>query len=496
MKSSTPTIVAVMFSVFVCSQIGLAQAPTPADRQAGSPAPPKFSPGELDKLVAPVALYPDALVAHILPASTAPVDVIEAARYLKQRGGKIDTTDDKQWHPSVKVLVQFPEVLYKMEADLEWTIRLGQAVDIQLEDVMTAIQRVRNLAYAAGNLSTNEKQIIIVEKEVIVVQPATSTIYVPSYNPDVIIVKQNTAAVASVMTFAAGVVVGAALADDNCDWHGHAIYHGGYYHGGGWDNYWRRSAQLPWNPRGVADPRGLYDPRGVLDPRGRYDPRGPLDPRGRYDPRSPVATPYGAGGVGRMGVGGQAGLGGGVAGPAGIGRGPAGQAGVGGGAAGVGRPGAGGQAGIGGGAAGQAGVGGGAAGVGRPGAGGQAGIGGGAAGQAGVGGGAAGAGRAGAGGQAGAGGGAAGQAGAGRGAAGGASSSRGYGSSGSAKATSASPFAGAQGSSQTGSASDRGRQSQSGGSTPSASRSSGGRSGGSGVFSGGGGGRSGGGRRK
>ncbi len=448
MRSSTTTIVAVALSVFLCIPIGLAQAPTPAAPRAGSAVSPKVSPGELDKLVAPVVLYPDALVAHVLPASTAPVDVIEAARYLKQRGSKIDTTDDKAWHPSVKILVRFPEVLYKMEADLEWTIRLGQAVAIQLEDVMTAIQRVRNLAYTAGNLSTNEKQVVIVEREVIQVQPATSTIYVPSYNPDVIVVHQDTAAAATAVTFAAGVVVGAALADDDCDWHGYGIYHGHYYYGGDWDDYWRRTAQLPWNPRGVADPRGLYDPRGVFDPRGRYDPRGPLDPRGRYDPRGAfdprgpydprggygagvIASPYAA--VGPRGVANPRGVADprgvydprGVADPRGA-RDPRGAAdprttAV------AAQP--------------QRATANRAATTSEP------------------------------------------------------SASRGYGSTGNAKATSASPFTGTEGSSQIRSASDRGRQSQSGGSTPSASRSSGGRSGGSGMFSGGGGSRGGGRRR-
>ncbi len=387
MKSPTTTIIAVTLSPLMCVQIGFGQAPSSSAKQTVVAAPPKFSPDELDKLVAPVALYPDALISHVLPASTVPIDVVQAARYLHQHGGKDNEVPDNNWNISVKVLMKFPDVLYKMDTDLDWTTKLGEAVTAQLSDVMKAVQRVRHLAQASGNLVTNDKQIVIVETEVIRVVPSTSVIYVPVYQPTQVVVvqeKKNDAAIATV-SFALGVAVGAALADDDCDWHGYGIYHGPYYRGGGWNAHWGTAAQLPWNPRGVADPRGLYDPRGIADPRGRYDPRGAFDPRGPYDPR-------GAGGVGRAGVGGQAGVGGGVAGRAGI------DAGVGGGAIGAGAPGAPGQAGVGGGAAGQAGIGGGAAGVGRAGAGGQAGVGGGAAGQAGVWGGAAAAGQAGAGG--------------------------------------------------------------------------------------------------
>lgn len=314
---------AVVFSIatILAPHMGSAQAPSSGGNQS---AAAKLSSADLDNLVAPIALYPDALLAHVLPASTAPLDVVQAARYLSQHGGKVDKTPDNNWNTSVKVLMQFPDVLDKLNANLDWTSALGNAVTSQMDDVMKSIQRVRAQAQAAGNLNSNDKQNVVVQGGAIEVLPADPTvIYVPTYNPSTVIVQQDTSSTAaySTVAFATGVVIGAALADDHCDWYGGAIYHGAYYRGRyayatpyhNFDDYWRDRVHRPLNPRGVADPRGLYDPRGIADPRGRYDPRGPYDPRGRYDPRSARPTPYTSPGYGRAGAGGQAGFGGGSA---------------------------------------------------------------------------------------------------------------------------------------------------------------------------------------
>jgi hypothetical protein len=338
----------VAFLVLAMPFPSLAQAPA-----AGGGA--YLSSSQLDTLVTPIALYPDVLIAQVLPASTAPLDVVEAARYLHEHDGKADPPPQNHWNTSVVVLLKFPDVLYEMDKDLSWTTQLGAAVAAQQADLMKAIQRVRQQAYYAGNLASNDKQTVIVQPSTIVVQPADPTvIYVPTYSAAT--VTTANAAAAAAVSFGAGVVTGAALSNCHCDWNSCTIYHGSYYH-------------------------PVY---------------------GHYGDAWRATTAPGVG-VGRAGFGGQAGLGGGLAGAAGIGRGPVGDE--------YGRAGVGGQAGLGGGAAGEAGIGGGMVGpgAGRPGVGGQAGFGGGAAGQAGVGGGAAGAGRPGFGGQAGLGGGAAGR---------------------------------------------------------------------------------------
>ena len=103
-------------------------AQAPAAGNAAAPAPVKLGAAELRTLVAPIALYPDALVAHILPASTASVDVVQAARFLRKNNGKAEPKPDAKWNTSVFVLLQFPDVLYRMDENLDWTDNLGKAV--------------------------------------------------------------------------------------------------------------------------------------------------------------------------------------------------------------------------------------------------------------------------------------------------------------------------------------------------------------------------------
>ncbi len=296
---------------------------------------------QLQTLVAPIALYPDALIAHVLPASTAPLEVVDAARYLRKHNGKADKPPEgSNWNSSVVVLLKFPDVLYRMDKDLDWTSRLGAAVTAQQADVMKAIQRVRSLAQAAGNLVSNDKQTVVVQQGDIIIEPASpSVIYVPTYNPTT--VTTANAGASAAVGFAAGVATGAILADDHCNWSTCNIYHGSaYYHSA----YYGRQYEHPayhYGSEWVGSTSGLGSGSGY----------------------------------GRAGFGGQAGLGGGVAGAAGIGGGPVGSG------PGYGRAGVGGQAGLGGGAAGAAGLGGGAAGAGRAGFGGQAGLGSGMAGR-------------------------------------------------------------------------------------------------------------------
>jgi uncharacterized protein DUF3300 len=150
-----------------------------------------FKQEQLDQMLAPIALYPDDLLTQILMASTYPLEIVQAARWTKQnkdlKGDKLtEALENQDWDPSVKSLVNFPEVLAKMNENLEWTQNLGDAFLAQEKEVMDSIQNLRRKAEQAGNLKDTPQQKVVVEKETqtIVIQPAQpETIYVPSYNP-------------------------------------------------------------------------------------------------------------------------------------------------------------------------------------------------------------------------------------------------------------------------------------------------------------------------
>jgi len=145
-------------------------------------------PQELEKLVGPIALYPDDLVGIVLPASTNALQIVSAARFLEKHKKNPKLQPDKNWDPSVLGLLNYPEVIKIMNKDLEWTQTLGDAVVNQQQDVMNAIQSFRKKAQGVGNLKTNEKQIIIVEKEIIkIVSADPQVIYVPTYQPTTVI---------------------------------------------------------------------------------------------------------------------------------------------------------------------------------------------------------------------------------------------------------------------------------------------------------------------
>jgi len=230
---------------------------------------------ELQALVAPIALYPDALVAQILSAATFPDQVAVADNWLQSHkdlsGSKLVKEVDKEsWSASVKALTSFPSVLDQMAKNLAWTSSLGEAYHNQADDVMKAVQTLRKQAKDSGNLKSSS-QIKVVEPspEVIEIQPANPQIvYVPVYNPAVIygvpyVVPGYTAgevAAATAISFGAGIAIGAMMAAPwgwhtwGCDWHGgvvvynhsafygNAAWHGAYYHGGyhyggyGYDN--------------------------------------------------------------------------------------------------------------------------------------------------------------------------------------------------------------------------------------------------------------------
>lgn len=141
-----------------------------------------LTPAQLDELLAPIALYPDPLVAILLPASTFPADVVLAARYVAA-GGKPETFDTQPWDDSVKAIARYPEVLKWMDQNLEWTRQVGAAFLQQPAEVLTATQRLRTAARAAGNLTSSPEQTVVVERGTIRILPAQpEVIFVPVYD--------------------------------------------------------------------------------------------------------------------------------------------------------------------------------------------------------------------------------------------------------------------------------------------------------------------------
>ena len=143
----------------------------------------------LDNLVGPIALYPDDLIAIILPAATSPLQLVQADRFLDKRKANPQLAVDERWDDAVKSLLNYPEVVKMMSGDLDWTSALGEAVVADQGAVLEAIQVFRRRTQAVGNLKTDDRQVIVVEKEVIRIVPANpQVIYVPQYNPTTVIV--------------------------------------------------------------------------------------------------------------------------------------------------------------------------------------------------------------------------------------------------------------------------------------------------------------------
>jgi hypothetical protein len=221
----------------------LLAAPPAAFAQTSGPAG-TFSQEELNQLLAPIALYPDSLLAQILVASTYPLEVVAADRWVKAnknlKGDQLnDALDKTSWDLSVKALVPFPDILSTMSDKLDWTQKLGDAFLAQESEVMNTIQRLRSKARGEGNLQDTEQQKVIVQGDAIEIQPANpAVIYVPTYNPTIVygawaypsyppyyFNPVGTTVAAGVLGFAAGVAVGSAW---NSGW-GHWNWGGGNY---------------------------------------------------------------------------------------------------------------------------------------------------------------------------------------------------------------------------------------------------------------------------
>ena len=214
--------------------------------------PPQLSAEQLDQLVGPIALYPDALVALILPASTAPADIVLAARYLKDNGDAVAVAN-LSWNDSVKSLTHFPDVVKWMDENLSWTKQLGEAFREQPAEVMKAIQRMRARAREAGTLANTAQQQVMFDGELITIVPAQpEVIYVPYYDPAIVYVRPSGFYGSPFLTFGAAFATGPWLAFD-CDWRQRTVWtvERHWTHPGNRD--WRRPV-FPGQPGYVNDP--------------------------------------------------------------------------------------------------------------------------------------------------------------------------------------------------------------------------------------------------
>ncbi len=183
-----------------------------------------FTDEELDSLLAPIALYPDPLLAQILPASTYPEEVGDAEAWLS-RGGDVSSIDEQDWAESVRAIAHYPDILHMMAGNLDWTANLGDAFLNQPEDVTNSIQRLRWRARAVGNLVSNAEQTVIIDGDYIQIVPAQPQyLYVPQYDTSAVYVQAPT--YSPFVTFGFGLVIGSWLSMD-FDWgRHHVIYHG------------------------------------------------------------------------------------------------------------------------------------------------------------------------------------------------------------------------------------------------------------------------------
>ena len=174
----------------------------PANAAPPPSAPAKRSQADLEKLVAPIALYPDPLIATLLPASAYPLEIVQAARFVKDTNN-IAKLDTQKWDDNVKAIARFPQVVAQMDGNIAWTSDLGDAFIDQPKEVMDAIQTMRRKAQESGALKTTpqqvvtatntvvtnivEQQTVYVTNQVIQIQPAQpQVIYVPQYSPTVV----------------------------------------------------------------------------------------------------------------------------------------------------------------------------------------------------------------------------------------------------------------------------------------------------------------------
>jgi hypothetical protein len=263
---------------------GAAVALRPAAAQEAPAAVELASTEQLAELVGPIALYPDDLVAIVLPASTYPLQVVQAARFIEDRKSDSSLQPDPDWDDSVVALLNYPEVVKLLNDDLDWMYDLGAAVLNQRADVLNAIQTFRDQAYAAGNLRSDERQTVARDDGAISIKPADpQVIYVPYYEPERVVVYQPAPVYyyyprpypvyyypyPAHYSFSTGFFWGVS-SWYSIGWHSHHVhvydwhYHGHPYYG--WNYY------NPWYSHNVYVNVNRY-PNHVWEPRHRYGGR-------------------------------------------------------------------------------------------------------------------------------------------------------------------------------------------------------------------------------
>jgi hypothetical protein len=246
MNRALPLLATILAICFAAGPVLPETQPAAQSQQQPQSQSQPFKPEELEQIVAPIALYPDALLAQVLMASTYPLEIVQAARWSKEhpqvKGDAVSMEMEKQtWDPSVKSLVAFPDVLVMMNEKLDWTQKLGDAFLAQQKELMDAVQRLRAKAKEAGNLKSSKEQTVRTEAapagaataQIIVIEQSPEIVYVPTYNPTVVYgpwpypayppyyyYPPGYAAGTAFFSFTAGVIVGGALWG-NCNW-GHS----------------------------------------------------------------------------------------------------------------------------------------------------------------------------------------------------------------------------------------------------------------------------------
>jgi Protein of unknown function (DUF3300) len=313
-------------------------APAQPAAQAEQPQADRFTSEELRKLLAPIALYPDALLAQMLPASAYPLEVVQAERWLEKNPNLVAANDfsgidSQKWDPAVKAMARFPDVLRKMSQDLPWTTDLGDAIVNQPQDVAATIQQLRAEAEKSGALQSNAQQTVrrvgsgappqgggnVVapqgEGNYIAIEPTDPTmLYVPTY--DSAAVWGGYPVAGPLLTWGAGIALGALATGAWWNWGTGAFYPGwGGAYGGyaGWG-----AGRINNGNINVGNDINIGNGNRQWSPNGNYRPGQGSKPGIGNRPGGP-GRPGGVGGPGRPGGVGGVGRPGGVGGPGGIG---------------------------------------------------------------------------------------------------------------------------------------------------------------------------------
>jgi hypothetical protein len=285
------SVVAIVASLAIALPLTAQMFPPPAQAQAPSAAPAAtgktFSQEELDQLLAPIALYPDALFTQVLMASTYPIEIVSAERWVKANPGLKDKALDdalqqQPWDPSVKSLAVFPQVLTMMSEKIDWTQKLGDAFLAQQKDVLATAQALRAKAAAQGSLKDTKEQKVTTDTAggttIITIEPTNpEVVYVPTYNPTVVYgawpypayppyayYPPGYVAGGALLGFTAGVIVGGALWG-NANWRGGDVnvnvnrynnFNRSNISNGNWNHSAQHRGAVPYRDKGVSQQYG------------------------------------------------------------------------------------------------------------------------------------------------------------------------------------------------------------------------------------------------